>query len=106
MRLTDLIVERAYAFQVGVPIARDKAGNWKTEYVNFTEYIVDLVQLLVYLAGLIAVLVIVWGIFLYTTSAGDDAKVKQAKDLIGGAIVGFILLVLIRILVPILGIQP
>jgi hypothetical protein len=57
------------------------------------------------IGGLIAILVIIYGAFLYVTSAGDEAKAKNGKDIIVGSLIGFILLVLIKVLVPILGIK-
>jgi len=96
---------RAYAYTIGVPIEKDSSGKWVTSYADFTSYFLALIKLAINIAGSLAILVILWGAFRYVTSAGDEAKAKEAKDLIIGAVVGFALLVLIRVLVPIIGIQ-
>lgn len=90
----------AKAYEIGVPIS-----GGKTTYTSFNAYLVDLVNLAINIGGLIAILVIVYGGLLYVTSAGDEAKVKSAKDIIVGSLVGFALLVLIKVLVPILGLS-
>lgn len=75
-----------------------------THYDNFSDYFVALMKWAVSIAGILAILVILWGAFKYTTSGGDQAKAKEGKDIIVGALVGFALLLLIRILIPIIGI--
>lgn len=90
----------AKAYTIGVPI-----NGSQTTYTSFNAYLIDLVKLAINIGGLIAILVIVYGALLYVTSAGDEAKAKTGKDIIVGSLVGFALLVLIRVLVPILGIS-
>ena len=90
----------AKAYTIGVPIS-----GGQTTYTSFNAYLVDLVKLAINIGGLIAILVIVYGALLYVTSAGDEAKAKSGKDIIVGSLVGFALLVLVRVLVPILGIS-
>ena len=41
--------------------------------------------------GLLAVVVIIYGGFMYTTSAGDSSKVKKAKDTIMYGIIGLVI---------------
>lgn len=94
------LVERAYAYTVGIPVN----GN-KTEYANFSEYFIDLVGLAINLGGALAVIMILFGAFKYVTSAGDDSKAKEGKDVIVGAVVGLALLLLIKLIVPIIGID-
>lgn len=104
--MLSFFVGRAYAYTIGVPIAKDAKGNPITEYSSFTAYFLDLVKLATTIAIALAILVIVWGAFKYTTSGGDDTKAKDGKDIIVGALVGLALLFLIKIIVPIIGIQP
>lgn len=94
----DWLVGRAYAYTVNVPIA-----NGRTEYPDFKTYFLDLIKLAINLASLLAILMIIWGAFKYSTSGGDEAKAKEGKDIIVGALVGFALLLLIRVLIPLLG---
>ena len=72
---------------------------------SFSDYLSVQIGRAITLAGLLAVLMIVYGTFRYATSGGDDTKTKEAKDIILGAVVGFSLLVLIKILVPLLGLE-
>jgi len=98
-------VDRAYAYTVNLPIAKDDQGNPITTYASFGGYLVDLIKFAVNIAFGLAVLMIIFGAFKYVTSGGDEAKTKDGKDIILSAVIGFAILVLIRILVPILGIQ-
>ena len=44
--------------------------------------------------GLLAVIVIIYGGFMYTTSAGDATKIKKAKDTIMYGVVGLVIALL------------
>ena len=108
------LVGKAYAYTINVPIAstcgeggvKGTKGNFDcTQYSNFTEYFLDLIKYAVNIAGAIAILVIVYGAFKYVTSGGDDTKAKEGKDIIVGALIGFALLLLIRVIIPLLGLE-
>lgn len=94
------LIGRAAAYTIGVPIN----GN-KTTYSSFSEYFLDLINLATNIAIALAVLMIIWGAFKYTTSGGEDSKAKDGKDIIVGALVGLALLFLIKIIVPIIGVK-
>ena len=53
-----------------------------------------IINVIVYIVGLLAVIMIIYGGILYTTSAGDPGKVKKAKDTILYGIVGLVIAVL------------
>jgi hypothetical protein len=53
-----------------------------------------IVNLLLYIAGAIAVLVIIYGGIRYITSTGDATRIKQAKDTVLYAVVGLIVAIL------------
>lgn len=93
-------VDKAWAYTINVPI-----NNGRTEYSSFSEYFVDLINFAINIALALAVLVIVYGGFKYVTSGGDDAKAKDGKDLIVGAVVGLALLLLIKVIIPLLGLE-
>jgi len=93
-------IDPALAYTINVPI---KDG--KTEYTSFQAYFVDLVNFAINIALALAVLVIIFGGFKYVTSGGDDAKAKDGKDLIVGAIIGLALLLMIKIIIPLLGLE-
>ncbi len=56
--------------------------------------ITDIVNILLYLLGAIAVIMIVIGGIRYTTSNGDSGSIKSAKDTILYAVVGLIIAIL------------
>lgn len=98
--MLDWFVSRALAYEINVPLTGDKRT-----YTTFKEYFLDLIKLAVNIAAALAVLMIVYGAFKYATSGGDESRAKDGKDMIVGALVGFGLLLLIRVLIPLLGLQ-
>ena len=105
---------KAYAYTINVPIANncdkdgkkipDGSGGFDcTNYNNFTDYFLDLINYAVNIAFALATLVIIFGAFKYVTSGGEDAKAKDGKDIIVGALVGLALLLLIKVIIPLLG---
>jgi len=91
-------------FRVTIPIARDN-GSWRHCYNSFTQYFQDFITLAINLAFILAFLIILFGAIKYISSSGDETKMRDAKDMIIGALIGFALLVLIKVIVPILGID-
>lgn len=57
-------------------------------------FISTIVNTILFLAGSIAVIVLVFGGFRYVTSTGDASRIKQAKETIMYAIVGIIVAIL------------
>jgi hypothetical protein len=98
--MLDWLLSRVLAYEINVPLTGDK----KT-YGTFKEYFLDLIKFAINIASALAVLMIVYGAFKYATSGGDENKAKDGKDIIVGALVGFGLLLLIRVLIPLLGLQ-
>lgn len=99
----DKLLIKAHAYTINVPIAKKANGDPRTEYDNFTQYFLDLINYAVNIAFALATLVIIFGAFKYVTSGGDDAKAKDGKDVIVGALVGLALLLLIKLIIPLLG---
>lgn len=58
------------------------------------EFITSIINVMLYIIGSIAVLMIIIGGIRYVTSNGDQANVKAAKDTIFYAVIGLILAVL------------
>jgi hypothetical protein len=54
----------------------------------------DVVNIMLYILGAIAVIIIVFGGIRYVTSTGDSGRVKAAKDTITYAVVGLIIAIL------------
>lgn len=59
--------------------------------VTFEGFIGRLIKIMLGLSGSIALLMFVYGGFLYLSSAGDDAKVKKGKAAIVNAVIGIFL---------------
>lgn len=65
----------------------------------------QVIQILLSIAGLVALLSILAGAFIFTTSQGDSNKVKQAKELITAAISGILFIVFSTIILDFIGVQ-
>lgn len=68
------------------------AGNSSQD--NLAKLIKTAVNVLLYVLGAIAVLVIIIGGIRYVTSAGDASRVKLAKDTILYAVIGLVIAIL------------
>lgn len=49
--------------------------------------------------GLVAVVMIIWGGFMWMTSAGNEERVRKAKDILKAAIIGMIVVLISWVLV-------
>lgn len=65
----------------------------------------QLIQVLLGVSGLIALLSILAGAFLYTTSQGDTNKIKQAKELITAAVMGLFFIIFSTIILDFITVQ-
>lgn len=76
-------------------VARDAAGcDNNTSKDQLTNIIVNILNAIIAISGLVAVVLIVVGGVGYMTSAGDPARVKKAKDTILYACIGLVVCVL------------
>ena len=71
--------------------------NFVTNEINFAtgdprEAALSLVKLLMTFLGIIAVVIILYGGFLWMTAAGNEDKVDQSKKLILAAVIGLIVI--------------
>ncbi len=86
------------AIDLGLPF------GGQASYPDFNSYFTALVNFAVLVAGLIAVLMIVYAGLMYSQSAGQADKASQAKELVAGALTGLALLLMIRFILPTLNI--
>ena len=56
------------------------------------ESINSIIQILLGFLGILAVIIILWGGFMWMTAAGDESKVDKAKKLIISGIVGIVII--------------
>lgn len=68
---------------------------------NITQLILSIINILLALAGLIAVLVLIIGGFRYVTSFGNEEAVDKAKKMILNAIIGIVVIILAFVIVRI-----
>ena len=68
-------------------------------------FINTLLQLAIGLGGMIALLLILGGVFIITTSAGIPEKLNQGKELITSAISGLLFIILSIVLLNLIGIK-
>lgn len=85
----------------GVCSSGDKAGEWVDDMSNcgvedksFEKFLKNVVEFLLIIIGVLAVIFIIIGAFKYITSAGDTAKLKQARDTILYSVAGLVVAML------------
>ncbi len=66
-------------------------GVTETNAKNITGTVI---KVLMYIAGILAVIMVIYAGFLYVTSAGDSGKVQKAKTALIYAVVGIVVAVL------------
>ena len=70
-------------------LAENHAGS-----TNLMETLNTIISVVVGVLGLLAVAMIIYGGFMYTTSAGDASKIKKAKDTITYGVIGLVIALL------------
>ena len=66
-------------------------GDGSAEAVDDPGSVVkDVVNIILYVVGILAVIMLIWGGITYTTSAGDSNKVTSAKNTIIYAVIGLV----------------
>ncbi|MCH7759518.1 hypothetical protein IID20_04125 [Patescibacteria group bacterium] len=60
---------------------------------SLPEVIGNVIKILLSLLGLIAVVLLIAGGFIWMTSGGNEEKIKKAKQLMGAAIIGLIIVI-------------
>lgn len=59
---------------------------------DLKESINSIIQILLSFLGILAVIIILWGGFMWMTAAGDEGKVDKAKKLIISGVVGIVII--------------
>ena len=73
--------------------------------VTFQQYFSSLVNVGVIVAIAISVLITVYAGVLYSQSQGEASKIALAKELVAGCLTGLAILLLIKLILPTLGIE-
>ena len=90
--LLHLFIQKAFAQgqQLGIPIPGTACNT--TNPVTLPTYIGCIYEFATYLAVGLAIIMIIYGGYKYITSQGNPDAVGEAKDIIGGAIIGLLVL--------------
>ncbi len=72
----------------------EKAGGDKKDSTSMTDLIKNIINLLLFIVGAVAVIMIILGGLRYVTSNGDQAQVKAAKETILYSVVGLIVAIM------------
>jgi hypothetical protein len=79
-----------YSVEDGMSAAGEAAGKRG----DVASIVGNVVEVLMYVVGIVAVIIIILAGIMYATAAGDEAKVKKAKNALIGGIVGLAIAVL------------
>jgi len=85
--------------EVGVPVP----GTSGTSY-DFKGYVKAIYTFAIRIATPLVILMIIYAGYIYLFSQGDTTKVNQAKDILSGAILGYLLLLVIGVILTFIGI--
>ena len=87
----------------GMDSAKKAAGSGNAGKGDIDSAVQTGIQVLIWIVGIAAVIVIIIGGIMYTTSAGDASKTKRAKDTIFYGIIGLIIALLAYTIVLFVG---
>ena len=84
---------RAQTLFAQLKISKDEIG-YNTTVLSGDTGLTNILNLIYFWAGIVAVIVIVIAGFFYITSRGDAAQMKRSKDATRGAVIGLIVVLL------------
>lgn len=95
----------ALAVAVGVCIPTQNADGSFTCKSDFewNSYVTAIYGYAIILGGTLSVLMIVFAGYTYLTSQGDTTKINSAKEILLGAILGFLILLTVRLILDFIG---
>ena len=89
--IKDLLITTVTRFAAENPFQVQPPSSLDNTPSSVNDIIQPIVNTLLYVVGIASVVVIIIAGLMYTTSAGDPAKTKAAKDAILYAVVGLVL---------------
>lgn len=89
------------AFEGGLTAGKEAAGQGEglSNAQEPTELVEQVINIILYAAGILAVGFLIFGGIKYVTSSGDSSKVKAAKDTIMYAVIGLAVTILAYVIV-------
>jgi hypothetical protein len=85
-------------------VKKANGGQCPNVPVTFQEYFSSLVNVGIIVAIAISVLVTIYAGIIYAQSQGEASKIALAKELVAGCLTGLAILLLIKLILPTLGI--
>ena len=101
LNLIFLWATKVHAVGVGVDVPSEPG---KTDY-TFPEYICAVYKYSLVIGASLSALMIIWAGYKYLTSQGNQTQISDAKDIVVGTLIGFALLVSIRLVLSFLNIS-
>ena len=104
LAVTNTVTNTGMGGPGGVPATGAAAvGIGGMSSLNFADYLAAIVNYgVVGIGPVVAFIMFGYAAFLYFTSGGDEGKVKNAKEIIVGVVIGFTLLVTMKVLLTFL----
>ncbi len=94
MKIHNLFVNRVYAASLGDTLS-DRLGNLEGGSINDTEGLINaVVDIAVPLAVICVVVLVIYSGYLLMSSQGNPDKLKEGKDILTNAIIGFLVILL------------
>jgi len=101
INLITAFIPKAYATKVSVC----PNGSSGTCDEDFSSYIQGIYGFSIRLGGTLTVLMIIYAGYIYLTSQGDTSKINNAKDILTGTLLGFIMLLAAGLILNFLGMK-
>ena len=97
------LVEKSYAIKtLGDLLNNFNGADGSKDLGSVISFIQQIFGIALDIVGMLAVIIVLYGAFLYVTAYGDDAKAETAKKTIFWAIIGVVMLALANTLVYII----
>ena len=90
---------KGYAFACWFGVCDAASTDPFTTEGGFVGKVQEVVQTAVYASGLVAVIVLVYGAFVFITAGGGDQKIEQGNKIITSSIVGLIIVFLADVII-------
>lgn len=88
------LAETKVGIQKAFPMVADVAGNKPYNYdKSLTMVIADVLQLALSILGILFVIFMIYGGYIWMTAAGNESKADKAKDIITQSILGLVIVV-------------
>lgn len=100
--LMPVMVAAQFPTNQGLPDRVDTANTGLPQEQKFSDIIIRIIQILLALAGLVAVVFLIIGGFRYITAGGNEESAEAAKTTITNAIIGIVVIILSFVIVRVI----